>query len=222
VVSNCSVRASWRTWLASAPGGPSGWGEPGTCPARPLGSCPAVRTTEFPWPSSLSSAPAYTPVPTCGGLPGPSWSLTKWAVTLSACSQGHARLPRRLRRRRAGRARPPLSASLGHLKEPGGIHEPCGPGERWPVLADHCSGAAAGGVHLGGDPGAPRACPAGCWPSSGHPHRPRTTDTGRARSSAVSPAAAAGPSGDTGYVPTHGTRSGPPWGPAAKPPGLDW
>ncbi len=38
--------------------------------------------------------------------------------------------------------------------------------------------------------------------------RPRTTDTARARPSAVMLATAVGPSGDAGYLPTHGTSAG--------------
>ena len=36
------------------------------------------------------------------------------------------------------------------------------------------------------------------------------------------PADAVGSSSETGYVGRHGTRSGPPWGPAPKPPGAPW
>jgi hypothetical protein len=31
-----------------------------------------------------------------------------------------------------------------------------------------------------------------------------------------------GSSSETGYVGRHGTRGGPPWGPAPKPPGAAW
>ena len=36
------------------------------------------------------------------------------------------------------------------------------------------------------------------------------------------PADAVGSSSEIGYVGRHGTRGGPPWGPAPKPPGAAW
>ena len=74
--------------------------------------------------------------------------------------------------------------------------------------------------------------PSGPPDSTGHPvpeppapevSAPRPPEPARLAARAPwPPADAVGSSGEPGYVGRHGTRGGPPWGPAPKPPDAAW